>query len=690
MKTKLYVLIAVFFMSLGVNAQIDRSQQPKPGPAPKIALEKPQEFELKNGLKVLVVENHKLPRVSFNLAFDREPIVEGEKAGVSSLAAGLLGNGSTNISKDAFNEEVDFLGASLNFGASSAFASSLSKYFPRILELMADAAINPNFTEEEFQKEKEKLLTGLKSQEKDVSAMAGRVQSAIAYGKEHPYGEFATEETVNKVGLEDAKKFYQTYFNPNNAYLVIIGDVDTKAVKKLVKKHFNSWEKGAQVLTNWKNPVAASQATINFIDMPNAVQSEVSVQNVVNLQMKDPDYLPTLMANRILGGGGSARLFQNLREDKAYTYGSYSSIGNSKYVPSRFRAYASVRNAVTDSAAVQILEEIQKITSEPVTQKELDAAKATYVGNFVMALERPSTIANYALNIETEGLSKDFYKTYLERINAITIADVQQAAGKYFSTENTQVVVTGKGKEVLENLEKMTFQGKKLPVNYFNTNADQVEKPEYKMELPAGVTAQSVIDQYIDAIGGRTVLEKVKTVSIFASGEVQGMALNFQLIRTSDNQFMQNIEMMGRSMSKQVFNGENGYAMMQGQKMDLDPQQAAMIKDEAQPFYELHLDPEAISLEGVEKIDGENAYKVKVSGNRVAFYNVASGQKVQEITTTEMMGQTIESTMKFGNYKEASGIMFPFYLGQMMGPQLIEFNIDKVEVNSGVTAEDFN
>jgi len=687
---KIILSLVIALTTVSLYAQIDRTTMPEAGPAPTINLEEPTRFELKNGLTVMVVENHKLPRVSIQLSIDNPPSLEGEKAGVSSLAAGLLGNGSTNISKDAFNEEVDFLGASLNFGASSAFASSLSKYFPRILELMADAAINPNFTEEEFQKEKEKLLTGLKSQEKDVSAMASRVQSAIAYGKDHPYGEFATEETVNKVSLEDAKKFYQTYFNPNNAYLVIIGDVDTKAVKKLVKKHFNSWEKGAQVLTNWKNPVASKEATINFIDMPNAVQSEVSVQNVVNLQMKAPDYLPTLMANRILGGGGSARLFQNLREDKAYTYGSYSSIGNSKYVPSRFRAYASVRNTVTDSAAVQILEEIQKITSEPVTQKELDAAKATYVGNFVMALERPSTIANYALNIETEGLPKDFYKTYLERINAITVADVQQAARKFFSTENTQVVVTGKGKEVLENLEKMTFQGKKLPVKYFNTNAEQIEKPEYKMELPAGVTAQSVIENYLDAIGGRAVLEKVKTVSIFASGEVQGMALNFQLIRTSDNQFMQNIEMMGRSMSKQVFNGENGYAMMQGQKMDLNPQQAAMIKDEAQPFYELYLNPEAISLEGIEKIDGENAYKVKVSANRVAFYNVANGQKVQEVTTTEMMGQTIESTMKFGKYKEASGIMFPFYLGQMMGPQLIEFTIEKIEVNSGVTAEDFN
>ena len=687
-KTILSLVIAL--SSLSLYAQIDRTTMPEAGPAPTINLEEPVRFELKNGLTVMVVENHKLPRVSVQLSIDNPPSLEGDKAGVSSLAAGLLGNGSTNISKDAFNEEVDFLGASINFGSSSAFASSLSKYFPRILELMADAAIHPNFTEEEFQKEKEKLLTGLKSQEKDVSAMASRVQSAIAYGKEHPYGEFATEETVNNVTLEDAKKFYETYFNPNSAYLIVIGDVDTKSVKKLVKKHFKSWKKGAPVLTNWKNPVAAKEATINFIDMPNAVQSEVSVQNVVNLQMKDPDYLPTLMANRILGGGGSARLFQNLREDKAYTYGSYSSIGNSKYVPSRFRAYASVRNAVTDSAAVQILEEIQKITAEPVTQKELDAAKATYVGNFVMALERPSTVAGYALNIETEGLPKDFYKTYLERINAITVADVQEAAGKYFNPENTQVVVTGKGKEVLENLEKMTFQGKKLPFKYFNTNADAVEKPSYEVALPDGVTAESVIDQYLNAIGGRAALEAVKTVSIFASGEVQGMALNFQLIRTSDNQFMQNIEMMGRSMSKQVFNGENGYAMMQGQKMDLNPEQAAMIKDEAQPFYELNLNPEEIRLEGIEKIDGENAYKVRVSENKVAFYNMSTGFKMQEVTTNEMMGQTIESTMKFGDYKEASGILFPFYLGQMMGPQLIEFSIEKIEVNSGVSAEDFN
>ncbi|MBP93141.1 MAG: peptidase M16, partial [Flavobacteriaceae bacterium] len=138
-KTKLSAFVILFFITLSISAQIDRSKQPKAGPAPKITLEEPGEFELKNGLKVLVVENHKLPRVSYSLRIDNNPIFEGEIAGVTSVLGAMLGNGTTSIPKDAFNEEIDFLGASLNIGFGNGYASSLSKYSERILELMADA-----------------------------------------------------------------------------------------------------------------------------------------------------------------------------------------------------------------------------------------------------------------------------------------------------------------------------------------------------------------------------------------------------------------------------------------------------------------------------------------------------------------------------------------------------------------------
>ncbi|MHA7863172.1 M16 family metallopeptidase [Flagellimonas marinaquae] len=689
MKKYLVLTVLSLFMTASY-AQIDRSTQPKPGPAPKINLKEPTRFELKNGLKVLVVENHKLPRVRIQLSIDNPPIMEGDKAGLSALTASMMGKGSTNIPKDEFYEEVDFLGATIFIGDQSAFASSLSKYFPRILELMADAALNPNFLPEEFDKEKEKIITGIKSQEKDVSAVADRVQLALAYGKNHPFGEFMTEETVNNVTLADVEQFYRSYFVPANAYLVVIGDVEFKNVKELVTKAFTPWSKAAPPSFTYSDPKDVQYTQINFVDMPNAVQSEVAVQNITDLKMKDEDYLDALLANRILGGGGQARLFKNLREDKGYTYGSYSGIRANKYSPMRFNAYAQVRNAVTDSSVVEILKEIDKITSEPVSDEELANAKAKYAGSFVMALEKPETVAEYALNIETEDLPKDFYETYLERLDAITKEDVLQAAQKHFSTTNSRVVITGKGSDVLENLEKVTFKGKDVPVLYFDKYANRTEKPDYNAAVPEGMDAKTVLENYIEAIGGKSKLEGVESYSMVAEAEMQGMKLELEMKKTAQDQFMQNVKVQGNSMQKQVLDGDSGYMVVQGQRKDLSPEEISKIKEESAAFPELnYLAAGDVSLEGIEPVGDKKAYKLKISDNKTAFYDVETGLKVQEINTQEMQGQQMTSTMGYGDYQEVSGIKFPFKLMQSMGPQNFEFLVKEIKVNEGVDATDF-
>ena len=396
MMKKVLYLVLLLLVVAPLQAQIDRSKQPEPGPAPEIKLEEPLSFTLKNGLRVLVVENHKLPRASANLNIDVGPIFEGKLAGANALLSSMLGKGSQSIEKDAFEEEVDFLGARLSFGSSSAFASSLSRYFPRVLELMADAALNPNFLQEEFDKEKEKLMEGIKSDENSVPAAARRVESLITYGKNHPYGEYISEASVSNVQLADVKNYYSKNFNPENAYLVIIGDVDFATVKKQVTKLFKNWKGKASAAVPFPAAKNAETLEINFVDMPNAVRSEVSVDFTTEVKKTDADYFPMLLANAILGGGGQARLFLNLREDKGYTYGSYSSFRTDKSTRSRIRAFASVRNAVTDSSVVELVKEIKKIQELPVSQEELDQAKAKYVGDFVLALERPSTIARYA------------------------------------------------------------------------------------------------------------------------------------------------------------------------------------------------------------------------------------------------------------------------------------------------------
>ncbi|MBU2995612.1 insulinase family protein [Cellulophaga baltica] len=689
---KIYITLAFTLFAVIANAQIDRSVMPKSGSAPEINLSEPQQFELKNGLKVLIVENHKLPRVSIQLRIDNPPIAEGEKAGTTSFVSSLLGNGSTTIPKDDFNEEVDFLGARMNFGSQSAFASSISKYFPRILELMADATINPNFTQEEFDKEKEKIITGLKSEEKDVASIAYRAQLALAYGKDHPYGEFTTPETVENISLADVKRFHANYFVPANAYLIVIGDVNTKEVQKLIKKNFTSWTKSTPPSFQYSRPKNALYTQINFIDIPNAVQSEIAVESLVDLKMSDEDYFPALIMNQILGGGGEGRLFLNLREDKGYTYGSYSSIGNDKYAPARFRATAQVRNAVTDSSVVEILKEVQRIKTELVSDKDLENAKAKYMGRFIMALEKPETIAGYALNIETEGLSDDYYKTYLERINSITVEDIQKVAQKYLTTDKLRIVVAGKGSEVLENLDNISFNGNKIPVKYYNKMIKEVEKPNYETALPEGTSIQTVIDNYFKAIGGKDKVATLTSLALVYEGSMNGAVVKIEEKRTIDRYAM-TMYMNNTPMQTIISNGDELYMKQGENKMSLPESVATDMKNSLGIFPEQTFTKNGTGkLVGIEDVDDTKAYKIEVTGDAITasyYYDVESGLKIKETSVTNMNGQTQSQEAILKDYTETNGLMFPSIKISSFGPQKLESKLISATINTNVSDADF-
>ncbi|GGW92907.1 M16 family metallopeptidase [Salegentibacter mishustinae] len=684
MKFNIITLFIACFLTTAAIAQVDRSKQPEPGPAPKINLGQPDEFTLNNGLKVLVVENHKLPRVSASLIIDNKPHAE-EKPATAALVSSLLGTGTENMSKDDFNEEIDFLGANVNFGSESVYASSLSKFFPRVMELMAEGALKPKFTQEEFEAEKNKQIEGLKSIDKDVGSIASRVSAALAYGANHPYGEFATVENTEKVSLEDVKAFYNNYFKPANAYLVVVGDVKTSEVKKLAEKNFGSWEAGAPKEQDLPQVANVNETQINLVDMPNAVQSELRLQNTIDLKMADEDYFPVLVANQILGGSFGSYLNMNLREDKGYTYGARTSTGADKYA-SRFVAQASVRNAVTDSAIVESLKEIRRIKTEPVDAEMLQNAKSKFAGDFVLRLEQPSTIANYALNIKTNDLSDDFYEIFLEKINAVTADDIQRVANKYYQTDNMRIVVAGKASEIAENLEKVEFNGKTIPVKYYNKLGEEVEKPQAK-EVDASVTVEKVYENYIAAIGGRDAVEEIESVVMKAEASVQGMALNLTMKRTMDGKLNLEVAVGGNVMSKQIFDGETGFVMAQGQKIPYNEDQIKTAKIDANPFPELQVGD--ATLEGIETVEGTDAYVVALNDNYKTYYNVDSGLKMQTVQTVSQAGQTMSIPKGFSDYQEVEGVKFPFKMTQAAGPQTFEFDVTEILVNEGVSAEDF-
>ena len=683
---KKYIIILTFILSATMmNAQVDRSIQPKPGPAPKINLKQPQTFSLKNGLQVLLVENHKLPRVSVSLEMDNEPNIEGDKKGTSSFVSSMLGAGSKNISKTKFDEEVDFLGARMSFNSEGAYASSLSKYFPRVFTLMADAALHPNFTQEEFEKNKDQMITGLKTREKSVAAIADIARKAIGYGKNHPYGEFTTEKTINNINLTDVENYYNNYFKPNNAYLVIVGDITLKEVKKLVKKNFKKWKKGEMPKADIPKATNPSTLEIDFVNMPNAVQSDVKVITTTKLKMNDSDYFAVLVANQILGGDFNSYLNMNLREAHGYTYGARSSINDNKYT-SMFRAGASVRNAVTDSTVMQTLKEIKRIRTEKVDKETLKNVKAGYVGKFVLALERPQTIANYALNIKTKDLSDDFYKTYLQKINAVTADDVMRVANKYFNIDNARILIVGKAIDVLPNLEKLGY-----PINYFDTNANPTKKPEMNKPVPEGVTVNTVIDKFVEAIGGKDKVNAIKSMVKQSEASMQGQVLSMTSKYMFPNKTAMELKGMGMVLSKNVFDGTKGYAEGRGQKKPLEGDDLEDAKNGSAPFKELSLVKNG-KLIGIENVDGNDQYVVKagIKSNTKIYFDVKTGLKTMAVSTKKGPGgKEMTQRFLFSDYKAVDGVKVPHLMKMEMGPMTLEFKTKDVKFNQGVSDKDF-
>ncbi|MCF6280337.1 MAG: insulinase family protein [Flavobacteriaceae bacterium] len=683
MKKNIILIFSFVFTVVIMQAQVDRSIQPKPGPAPKINLKTPQTFELKNGLQILVVENHKLPRVSVQLMIDNAPFSEGDKAGLSALTSGVLGSGSANISKEKFDEEVDYLGASVHVHSSGASARSLSKYFPRVFELMADAALNPLFSQEEFDKNVKQTLDGIKSGEKSVANIAGQVRKAIGYGKNHPYGEITTKETIGNISLKDVKNHYATYFKPNNAYLVVVGDITLKEVQKLVKKNFKKWKKGDFNTTTFDTPTNVAKTEINFVNMPNAVQSEVTVLSNTLLKMSDPDYHAVLVANQILGGDFNSYLNMNLREAHGYTYGARSSINADKYA-SMFRTGASVRNMVTDSTVIETMKEIHRIRTEDVTEENLANVKAGYVGKFVLALEKPRTIANYALNIKTKNLSDDFYKTYLQKINAVSVADIKRVANKYFGEDNARIVVVGKAIDVLPNLEKLPYA-----INYFDIYGNPTDKPEMNKPIPDGVTLQTVLDNFVNAIGGKDKVDAVKSVLHSSQASMQGQVLDATMKYMSPNKTAALIGMGGMILNKTVFNGTSGYSEAQGQKKVLEGKDLEDAKNSSAPFEELSIVKNG-ELLGIENINGSDAYVVKTGEGSKVFFDVKSGFKIQASKTQKGPGgKEMTQVFEFSDYKEVNGLKFPHLMKMGMGPMTLEFKTTEIKINEGVTDADF-
>lgn len=691
MKKIVLIILAASF-GISVSAQkIDRSKRPTAAAAPEIKLGKTESFTLPNGLKVFVVENHKLPKVSYSLSLDIDPVSEGDMAGYIEAAGQLMERGTKNRTKEQLDKEVDFIGATLSSYSTGVYASSLKKHQDKLLTLMTDVLLNANFNQEELDKIKKQTISGIASSKDSPDAIADNARHALVYGKNHPYGEIATEETIEAITLEKCKEYYTTYFKPNVAYLAVVGDVTVAEVKPLVEKYFAAWEKGDVPINKYRTPVAPKETEVAFVHKEGAVQSVINITYPINMKPGSPDAIKARLMNSILGGGSTARLFMNLREGHGYTYGAYSSLSSDELVGS-FNANAKVRNEVTDSSIAQFIVELNRMIDEKVSEEDLQNVKNYITGTFAYTLQDPQTIARFALNTAKHNLPADYYNNYLKNVAAVTVDDIQAMAKKYIKPENAIILVVGDKAEA----DKLKGFAASKEVSFYDTYGNDYVEP--LKPAPAGVTATTVLDKAIESKYGMApckklskTLKKVKDVTVKMSATIQGQSINVTRYSKAPNKSAMTMNMGPMVIQKQTFNGTSGKTSgMQGSK-DLEGDDLEDMKKSAKMFGDLDYknDGNTYELLGVEMIEGNDAYKIQVSkanGDKSSeWYDVASGMQVKAMQVKDVgeeAGGSMTITSLYSDYKVVNGINYAHKIKQSFGPQTLDMEVTSIEHNT--------
>ncbi len=539
------------------------SKRSAPAPLPPVPFNISKAFRttLDNGLRVVIFENSRLPLVSYRLAFNSGDIDDPADAiGLTSATAAMLTEGTEKYSSRELAEKVERLGASLSASSSDDFTvisgSALALYNSEMLQLIAEVTFKPTFPENELDLYRRNMIENLKFQRSQPGFLAGEQTARLVY-QNHPYARVSpTAADIEKLTDRSLDNHHDRAFVPNNAILIVVGDVERGSVLAEIEELFSDWERGNDRRTEHTVPELLKSAHLTIVDRPGSAQANIVLSNLA-IKRDDPDYFAVLVMNQVLGAGASSRVFMNLREEKGYTYGAYTRV-DAKRLAGDFEATAEVRTAVTGDSLKEFFYELRRIRDEEVTADELADAKNFLTGVFPIRAETQEGLTNLILTQELYGLPEDHLQTYRENVAAISADDVRRVANKYIHPDNLAIVIVGDAIEILPQAEgyateveirdtdgnikplaeadtsdgetmdfggewelSLDFQGQTVPVSLSVTQTDSSVTGTLETVLGSGqITGGSV---------------RGRTLSATANTEIQGQSVEFLITGTLDN-----------------------------------------------------------------------------------------------------------------------------------------------------------
>jgi zinc protease len=455
-----------------------RKAPPAPLEPVSFDIARPFEKTLDNGLRVILLENERLPLVSFRLAFHSGDINDPANAtGLTSAMASMLTEGTREYTSLQLAEKIERLGASMSASASDDFtiiaASSLSLYSSEILHLLAEVILRPTFPEDELDLYRRNTIENLKFQRSQPGFLAGEQAARLIYGK-HPYSRVSPKAAdIEKLDRETIAGFHAATLVPNNAMLIVVGDVKRDELFAELGELFGDWQPGAATSGDFSPPPERSARSLTIVDRPGSAQSNIVLTNLA-VKRTDPDYFPLIVMNQVLGAGASSRVFMNLREEKGYTYGAYTRL-ETKMLTGDFEATAEVRTAVTGESLKEFFYELERIGKDNVREDEIADAKNFLTGVFPIRAETQEGLTNLIVNQHLYGLADDYLQTYRDNVDAVTIDEVRRVAEKYVRPGEMAIVIVGDVEEVLP--QAMSYAES---VEIFDTDGNAQDAAKYK------------------------------------------------------------------------------------------------------------------------------------------------------------------------------------------------------------------
>jgi len=692
---RILIALSLLFSLSILRAQVDRSIMPKPATPAQIQLPETEMWRTKNGMIVILSENHKLPKVSFDLTLGYNPGLEGAKAGINELTGSLIMSGTKSRSKDQLDKEIDFIGASLSASATNISLSTLTKHLDKGLALMSDLTMNASFPESEFKRVVDQFKSGLVSLKSEGGAMANNATVKVNFPN-HPYGEVMTFTSLAAISLADVQSYYKENFTPQGAFLVIVGDINRTQAEKYIDTYFGSWTGGVPSQPQFTDPQKSDGNQVYFVNKPGAVQSVIHVTFPLSMRMGNPDMLKMSVLNDVFGGSGfGTRLMQNLREDKAFTYGCYSGL-NTQNNGGWITVSGNFRNDVTDSAIREIVNELNRLVAEEIKSEELELTKAVKNGSFARSLERPQTIARFAYNIQKYGMPNDYYKTYLKQLNDITTEDLKKISQTYLKPNNFNIIVVG-NESVLDKIAAFDSDGNVVKLDEFG---------DVKMDKkPSDLSLDALLTEIVLKTTGTGNLEaakkkisKVKTLVQKSSMTTEQIPFPLQNVSIYTNKGIkaEKVEVQGNVAQKQYFNGKEGYQFsMQTGKKSLSAIEIEMESTEMGVVPELLwlTSVKKPELRGIEMENGAYYYVLKFTFGSEAevyyYYEKNSLQKAKTVRVMNKDGESQTAITTYSDFKEVNGIKFPHKSIANLGPLTLNITVDTLTINGKVDLKEF-